>query len=138
MRPVAGVYERRGGAMTKRRIAILGGGIGGLTTAYYLSRTADLRDRFQVTMYQMGWRLGGKIASSRDPSGRNLEHGLHVWFGCYENAFQLLQEIYGARVPQPGSPFKTWRDVVKPQDLHPDRDEDGVELGFRARRMAGQ
>jgi uncharacterized protein with NAD-binding domain and iron-sulfur cluster len=105
--------------MTKRRIAILGGGIGGLTTAYYLSRTAELRDRFQVTVYQMGWRLGGKIASGRDRLGRNLEHGLHVWFGCYENAFQLLQEIYGARTPPPESPFKTWRDVVKAQDLTP-------------------
>ena len=30
--------------MSRRRIAILGGGIGGLTTAYHLSRTPELRD----------------------------------------------------------------------------------------------
>jgi uncharacterized protein with NAD-binding domain and iron-sulfur cluster len=105
--------------MTKRRIAILGGGMGGLTTAYYLSRTPDLRDRFEITIYQMGWRLGGKLASGRDDQGRNLEHGLHVWFGCYENAFAMLKEIYAARPAGPGDPFPTWRDVMKPQDFTP-------------------
>ena len=41
----------------------------------------------------MGWRLGGKCASGRDEQGRIIEHGLHVWFGYYENAFRLLREV---------------------------------------------
>ena len=45
-------------------------------------------------MYQRGWRLGGKGASSRGPNGRIEEHGLHLWLGYYENAFRLLRECY--------------------------------------------
>jgi uncharacterized protein with NAD-binding domain and iron-sulfur cluster len=103
--------------MTRQRIAILGGGIAGLSTAYQLSRTQELRDRFEVTVYQMGWRLGGKIASGRDATGRNLEHGLHVWFGCYDNAFAMLKEVYAAR--QGSGPLAKWTDALKPQPFTP-------------------
>ena len=118
--------------MSRRRIAILGGGIGGLTTAYHLSRTPELRDRFEVTVHQMGWKLGGKISSGRDAQGRNLEHGLHIWFGCYENTFQMLQEVYAGRQAPPGSPFQTWRDVAKPQDFTPIGVRMGDGWGFAA------
>ena len=57
-------------------------------------------DKFDVTIYQMGWRLGGKAASGRDSEGRIVEHGLHVWFGCYENAFELVRGAYAAWDPQ--------------------------------------
>jgi uncharacterized protein with NAD-binding domain and iron-sulfur cluster len=101
-----------------RKIAILGGGMAGLSAAYQLTKTPELRKFNDVTVYQLGWRLGGKAASGRDAQGRNLEHGLHVWFGCYENTFKLLQELYRAGRP-PESPLKTWRDAVKPQDFTP-------------------
>ena len=67
-----------------------------ITAAYELTRP-EHRGRFQVTLYQQGWRLGGKGASGRGASGRIEEHGLHVWFGFYENAFRLLRECYGIR-----------------------------------------
>jgi uncharacterized protein with NAD-binding domain and iron-sulfur cluster len=51
-------------------------------------------DRYEVTVYQLGWRLGGKGASGRGPSSRIEEHGLHVWMGWYENAFRLLRDCY--------------------------------------------
>jgi len=105
--------------MTKKKIAILGGGVAALSCAYELSKTADLRAAYEVTVYQMGWRLGGKLASGRDALGRNLEHGLHVWFGCYENVFRLVRELYAGRTPPPNCPLKTWRDVAKPQRYTP-------------------
>jgi uncharacterized protein with NAD-binding domain and iron-sulfur cluster len=103
--------------MAKTKIAILGGGMAGLSAAYQLTKTQALRDQYDVTVYTLGWRLGGKAASGRDALGRNLEHGLHVWFGCYENAFQMLQELYTSDAP--GGQLQTWQDAVKPQTYTP-------------------
>jgi uncharacterized protein with NAD-binding domain and iron-sulfur cluster len=105
--------------MAQLKVAILGGGMAGLSAAYQLTKTQALRHQNDVTVYTLGWRLGGKAASGRDSLGRNLEHGLHVWFGCYENTFQMLQELYAARTPPPGSKLQKWQDAVKPQDYTP-------------------
>ncbi len=80
----------------KQKIAVLGGGVGGITAAFALTSTPELRERFDVTVYERGWRLGGKGASGRnaDRCNRIEEHGLHVWFGFYDNAFRLMRECY--------------------------------------------
>ena len=49
----------------KVKIAILGGGIGALTAAFYLTSEPYWKDRYDITVYQLGWRLGGKGASGR-------------------------------------------------------------------------
>ncbi len=49
----------------KTRVAVLGGGVAAMTAAFELSRTEELRQKYDVTVYQMGWRLGGKGASGR-------------------------------------------------------------------------
>jgi uncharacterized protein with NAD-binding domain and iron-sulfur cluster len=101
--------------LAKRKIAIVGGGVAGLTTAFELTRTEALRERYDVSVYQLGWRLGGKAASSRDSCARIIEHGLHVWFGCYENAFKILDEAYHAWAPQPGQAIKSIYEAFLPQ-----------------------
>jgi len=103
----------------KEKIAILGGGIAGLTAAYELSRTKELQDKYEVTIYQMGWRLGGKASTGRGPDGQIQEHGLHFWFGCYENAFRMLKEVYTARPLRPNDPLKDWKCALKPQKFTP-------------------
>lgn len=45
-----------------KKIAILGGGPSALATAYYLTNIPDWKSKYQITIYQMGWRLGGKAA----------------------------------------------------------------------------
>jgi uncharacterized protein with NAD-binding domain and iron-sulfur cluster len=92
----------------KRKIAIVGGGMAGLAAAFDLTRTKALQEQFDVTIYQLGWRLGGKAASGRLPDGRIVEHGLHVWFGCYENAFELVRAAYSEWYP------KTDQAITKP------------------------
>jgi uncharacterized protein with NAD-binding domain and iron-sulfur cluster len=91
----------------------------GLATAWRLS-APGWRDHFEsITVYQRGWRLGGKAASSRGPHGRIEEHGLHVWLGSYENAFTLLRECY-AELDRPGTdpdaPVQTWDQALIPAD----------------------
>jgi uncharacterized protein with NAD-binding domain and iron-sulfur cluster len=75
------------------KVAIVGGGCAALAAAFELTRP-ELEGRFEVTVYQMGWRLGGKGASGRGACGRIEEHGLHLWMGYYENAFRLMRECY--------------------------------------------
>ena len=89
----------------------------GLTAAWRLSE-AGWRDELEsITVYQRGWRLGGKGASSRGPNGRIEEHGLHLWLGYYENAFRLLRECYAELDrphTDPEAPIQTWRDAFFP------------------------
>ena len=84
------------------KVAVIGGGCASIATAFELSRPA-LDGRYDITIYQLGWRLGGKGASGRGPSGRIEEHGLHFWLGFYENAFQLLRECYADLAEDPGA-----------------------------------
>jgi uncharacterized protein with NAD-binding domain and iron-sulfur cluster len=80
--------------MTDRiKVAVIGGGCAALTAAYELTRPAQ-QGRYDVTVFQQGWRLGGKGASGRGPSDRIEEHGLHLWMGWYDNAFRLMQDCY--------------------------------------------
>lgn len=98
----------------KQRIAILGGGVGAIATAFQLTEEPDFRERFDVTIYQLGHRLGGKGASGRGPSGRIEEHGLHVWLGFYDNAFRIIRKAYdeltpgGASQPIQDGVFSSW------------------------------
>lgn len=91
--------------------------MGGLSAAWRLSEPG-WRDIFdKITVYQRGWRLGGKGASSRGVNGRIEEHGLHIWLGYYENSFRVVRQIYDEldrEVTAPGSPIKTWTDAFSP------------------------
>src|SRR5512143_378081 len=92
-------------------VAIVGGGCAAVTAAFELTRP-EHRGKYHVTLYQLGWRLGGKGASGRGPADRSEEHGLHVWLGFYENAFRLLRECYGELDRQPGARrFAGWQDA---------------------------
>jgi uncharacterized protein with NAD-binding domain and iron-sulfur cluster len=101
----------------RSRVAILGGGIAGLAAAWELSRPEQRDSVGSITVYQRGWRLGGKGASSRGVHGRIEEHGLHVWLGYYENAFRLMRECYAELDrprTDPGSPVLRWDDAFRP------------------------
>lgn len=91
----------------------------GLSAAWRLSEPG-WQDRFEsITVYQRGWRLGGKGASSRGPHGRIEEHGLHVWLGSYENAFALLRECYAEldrTTTDPAAPITTWDQAMVPSE----------------------
>lgn len=103
----------------KIKIAVLGGGCGAMAAACYLSSTEELRRKYEVTVYQQGWRLGGKGATGRDRRAdygeRIYEHGLHMWLGWYDNAFKLIQDVYTEWQKKPENPFKTWQDAFAPQ-----------------------
>lgn len=85
-----------------------------MTAAFELTRP-EHQGRYQVTVYQQGWRLGGKGASGRGSADRIEEHGLHVWMGFYENAFRILRECYAELGRDPATcRIATWRDAFVP------------------------
>ncbi|MBD2506357.1 NAD(P)-binding protein [Nostoc muscorum FACHB-395] len=107
-----------------KKIAILGGGISSLTTAYELTSQPGWDSLYDITIYQTGWRLGGKCATGRnikphtpnsEPDYRIEEHGLHIFFGFYENAFRLLKQCYDELGGN--GPFSTIEDAFKPHSL---------------------
>ena len=96
------------------QVAIIGGGCAGITTAFELSSPIH-QGRYQVTVYQQGFRLGGKGASGRGPVDRIEEHGLHLWMGFYENAFWMMRECYRELARDPKvCPLAAWTDAFVP------------------------
>lgn len=83
---------------SRKKIAVLGGGIGALSAAFELTQSPGWNDDCEITVYQPGWRLGGKCASGRDMrpefASRIYEHGLHLFAGFYHHSFKLLRQAY--------------------------------------------
>ncbi|MGI5202415.1 FAD-dependent oxidoreductase [Spirillospora sp. CA-108201] len=96
--PAARRAPRTGRAAAGRRVAIFGGGMGGLSTAHELAERG-----FQVTVYERkAW--GGKCRSMPVPNtaggGRQdlpAEHGFRFFPGFYQNLPDTM-----SRIPLPG------------------------------------
>jgi uncharacterized protein with NAD-binding domain and iron-sulfur cluster len=98
----------------KTKVAVIGGGVSALAAVYALTSTEELRNQYDVTIYQLGHRLGGKGASGRNlepGNGKRIEeHGLHIWFGFYENAFRVMKDAY-VQMHRPSGPVQTWKEA---------------------------
>jgi uncharacterized protein with NAD-binding domain and iron-sulfur cluster len=103
----------------KKKIAILGGGVSAMTAACYLTEKDNWQQEYDITVYQMGWRLGGKGASGRNAKyGQRIEeHGLHVWFGAYVNSFKTLEKVYADLGRPSGAPLATFDQAFKPHSF---------------------
>ncbi|NEQ66154.1 MAG: 9,9'-di-cis-zeta-carotene desaturase [Symploca sp. SIO2D2] len=70
------------------RIAIVGAGLAGMATA------VDLVDAgHQVEIFESRPFVGGKVGSWVDAEGNHVEMGLHVFFGCYYQLFELMRKV---------------------------------------------
>jgi uncharacterized protein with NAD-binding domain and iron-sulfur cluster len=98
------------------KVAVIGGGCASMAAVWELSRP-EHAGRFEITVYQEGWRLGGKGASGRGLHGRIEEHGLHIWLGFYDNAFRMMRECHAElEVLGEGALFGEWRDAFTPEN----------------------
>ena len=81
----------------RKHVAIVGGGCAAMAAAWDLT-SRENPNKCDVTIFQMGSRLGGKGASSRNAQkgyrNRIEEHGLHLWLGYYENAFRMIRTCF--------------------------------------------
>src|SRR5271155_4067886 len=113
------MQDTPGTALPKQRIAVLGGGISALTAVFQLTSLPDHAERYEITVYQMGWRAGGKGASGRNAAygDRIEEHGLHILMGFYHNAFDVLRRCYDELGRPAGAPLATLDEAVKPHEF---------------------
>ena len=51
----------------KVKVAVLGGGMGAMSAALALTEIDPKGEKYDITVHQLGWRLGGKTASGRNP-----------------------------------------------------------------------
>ncbi|HIK29478.1 MAG: 9,9'-di-cis-zeta-carotene desaturase [Oscillatoriaceae bacterium SKW80] len=70
------------------RVAIAGAGLAGMTTAVEL-----VDANHQVEIFESRPFVGGKVGSWVDADGNHIEMGLHVFFGCYYNLFELMRKV---------------------------------------------
>ncbi len=118
----------------RTRIAIVGGGPGGIATAFWLTSTQALRDQFEVTLWTRGWRLGGKGATGRNASEHNRieEHGLHLWLGFYTDSFRTMREAFAELGPHATGTFTSVDQAFSPvrQAAFMERDGPGNPPGY--------
>jgi len=70
------------------RVAIVGAGLAGMATAVELVDAGH-----QVEIFESRPFVGGKVGSWVDADGNHLEMGLHVFFGCYYQLFDLMKKV---------------------------------------------
>ena len=87
-----------------------------MSTAFWLTNVPNWQEKYEITVYQVGWRLGGKGAAGRGPNGEIFEHGLHIWIGFYDNAFRMIQDAYAELGRPAGSPLATWEEAFTRHD----------------------
>ncbi|KAL3800594.1 hypothetical protein ACHAW5_001062 [Stephanodiscus triporus] len=72
----------------KKRVAIIGGGLSGLSCAKYLSDAGH-----EPIVYEARDVLGGKVSAWQDEDGDWIETGLHIFFGAYPNVMNMFAEL---------------------------------------------
>ncbi len=114
--PSCGPWHR---TSSPRKVAILGGGLGGLSAAYELTEEPGWQRRYEITVYQFGWRLGGKMSGGRGADERIEELGLHLLLGFYHRAFRLFRQVYRERRRRdlaPDCPYQRLDDALVPNN----------------------
>ena len=70
------------------RVAIVGAGLAGMAAAVELADAGH-----EVEIFESRPFIGGKVGSWVDGDGNHIEMGLHVFFGCYYNLFDLMKKV---------------------------------------------
>ena len=108
-------------AMVRQKVAILGGGAASCSAALALTDQPDWKERYDVTIDQLGWRLGGKAASgrNRDYGHRIEEITGRIFTRNYLNFKRLLRSIYEELNRPEGVPIRTFHDAFAWKSFFP-------------------
>ena len=98
-----------------QKVAILGGGAASCAVALSLTDQLGWKEHYDITIYQLGWRLGGKAASGRNKKyGQRVEEITGHWYpGIYHNTKRLLSLVYEELNRPEGVPLRTFDDAFE-------------------------
>lgn len=103
----------------RKKVVILGGGMAALTAAFELTNCENWQEKIsEISIYQLGWRLGGKSRGGRNHqvASRIESLGSQIWFGCYDYAFRLVRQCYEELGRPKDQPLSDWQEAFRPQD----------------------
>ena len=102
-----------------KKVAILGGGAASCTTALALTGQPGWKERYNITIYQLGWRLGGKARSGRNKNyaQRVEEITGHDIPAISFNMVRVLRSVYEELDRPEGSPLRTFEEAFDPSSI---------------------
>lgn len=77
----------------KEKVVILGGGVGGLSAGYFLTKTG----KYEVTVLEKAPIIGGMCASF-EYDGFTLDHGAHKMYSVIPGNMEKLEALMGERL----------------------------------------
>ena len=97
------------------KVAILGGGAASCTAALALTDQPGWKEHYDVTVYQLGWRLGGKAASGRNKDYGQRSEGIagHHFPSTFVQMKKLLRSVYKELNRPEGAPLRTFEEAFK-------------------------
>lgn len=98
----------------QRSIAIIGGGISGLSTAYYLSKHSDL----EVTVLESSPHLGGKLGVST-PQGYTVDWAANGFLTNVMETLELARDLGLENELEPAADAAKYRFLYKDGELKP-------------------
>ena len=102
-----------------QKVAILGGGAASCTAALALTGQPGWKERYNITIYQLGWRLGGKARSGRNKNyAQRVEEitGQDIPAVSF-NLVRVLRSVYEELNRTEGSPLRTFEEAFVPSSI---------------------
>ena len=99
-----------------KKVAILGGGPASCATALALTDQPGWKERYDITIYQLGWRLEGKARSGRNKKYGQRSEGItghHLGASSYLETKRLMQSVYDELKRPEEVPLRTFEEAFK-------------------------
>ena len=104
-----------GKGVKPKKVAIMGGGTASCTAALTLTDQPGWKERYDITIYQLGWRLGGKARSGRNKDYGQRSEGItgYDFPASYLETKRLMQSVYNELKRPEGAPLRTFEEAFK-------------------------
>ena len=109
----------QGKTIKPKKVAILGGGAASCSAALALTGQPGWKERYDVTIYQLGWRLGGKAASGRNKDyGQRVEEVAgHHFPSTFIETKRLLRSVYDELDRPEEAPIRTFEEAFRSKSV---------------------